>query len=334
MPNKNVTEREQERIASKVDAGWSIKDIATALDLNYPAVYRIVRIYCQTGKTQNGKRGGDRRSKLNDQMKQTILDWVDENCLLTLKELCLKIYERYNVQISKSTVDRCLKEFHYTVKSTAVVPVRRNVDSTLDGRALYAQRFRRLEELFQQKSLIFVDEVGFAVSTRPKKGRSIVGSSAYVHVPAVRTRNISVFAAMNRYGMLKNEVFNKPITGEDFKTCLMSLYQHCDSLGIRTPVFIMDNARIHHYRSLQDTIGQMGICIEYLPPYSPFLNPIENCFSKWKNFVTRGQARDEQELKNLIQSGFTEVTEDDCDGYYRKMSGYINRCLNNEIIFE
>ena len=44
--------------------------------------------------------------------------------------------------------------------------------------------------------------------------------------------------------------------------------------------------------------------------------------------------RDEQKLKNLIQSGFTEVTEDDCDGYYRKMSGYINRCLNNEIIFE
>ena len=75
-----------------------------------------------------------------------------------------------------------------------------------------------------------------------------------------------------------------------------------------------------------------------MSPYSPILNPIENCDSKWKNCVIRGQASDEQELKSLIQNGLSKVTEDDCDGYYRKISRYINRCLTrkfflNEFMF-
>ena len=127
------------------------------------------------------------------------------------------------------------------------------------------------------------------MSTRPFKGRSQVGTSAFVTVPAVRTRNISVFAAINKEQPLYFKHQNKAFNGEDFIDCCRELKTICVEKGILNPVFILDNARIHHYSRVAELKNELGIELLYLPPYSPFLNPIENCFSKWKNTVLRGQ---------------------------------------------
>jgi transposase len=41
-------------------------------------------------------------------------------------------------------------------------------------------------------------------------------------------------------------------------------------------VIVMDNARFHTRRDIQDCIRKAGHTLEYLPPYSPDLNPIEH----------------------------------------------------------
>jgi len=104
-------------------------------------------------------------------------------------------------------------------------------------------------------------------------------------------------------------------------------------MSIADPIFIMDNARIHHYSGLESLIQDLNLKVEYLPPYLPFLNPIENCFSKWKNFVIMGKANSESELKMLIDRGFEEINAHDCDGYYRKMLRYVIRSERREEIF-
>ena len=70
----------------------------------------------------------------------------------------------------------------------------------------------------------------------------------------------------------------------------------------------------------------------FLPPYSPFLNPIENIFSVWKNLVIRAQAKDERQLKDLIDSNFLCITSGHCDSFYRKMLRYIQKAENREVI--
>ena len=47
--------------------------------------------------------------------------------------------------------------------------------------------------------------------------------------------------------------------------------------------FIMENVRFHKIKIVQDLILDYGHIILYLNPYSPFLNPIENVFSKILN---------------------------------------------------
>ena len=47
-------------------------------------------------------------------------------------------------------------------------------------------------------------------------------------------------------------------------------------------ILIMDNCTIHHDEYLIELAAAYGVRIEYLPPYSPHLNPIELSFNELK----------------------------------------------------
>ena len=102
--------------------------------------------------------------------------------------------------------------------------------------------------------------------SRPRRGRSRQGISAYVTVSAAKSQNILVVAAINKYGMIFHKVYDKAITKEDFKQCLIELKATTVSTGIENTIYILDNARIRHYCGLQETINQLNLNICYLPP--------------------------------------------------------------------
>ena len=49
----------------------------------------------------------------------------------------------------------------------------------------------------------------------------------------------------------------------------------------------MDNAKIHLFRELEQTIHQTGARLIFLPPYSPELNPIEVLFGQLKRWIQK-----------------------------------------------
>lgn len=56
-------------------------------------------------------------------------------------------------------------------------------------------------------------------------------------------------------------------------------------------VFVLDNARFHKTNIVRDLFEEHKnwIAIEFIPPYSPELNPIETCWKVTKNTVTKSQ---------------------------------------------
>jgi len=62
-------------------------------------------------------------------------------------------------------------------------------------------------------------------------------------------------------------------------------------------VLVMDNARIHHGDEILELVDRFGVCIEYLTPCSPDLNPIKEAFSQIKSFIRRNN--------NIFLSGST-----------------------------
>ncbi|XP_029656061.1 uncharacterized protein LOC115229946 [Octopus sinensis] len=159
-----------------------------------------------------------------------------------------------------------------------------------------------------------------------------MGSIPYLVTASVRSRNFSVIASMNKYGMIMKELHNGPINKEFFVNYIVNLKSACIDNGIESPVFIMDNAKIHHYKLLKSKMSELNLEILYLLPYSPFLNPIENVFSKWKNHIIRGNAKKENELFILINEGFESITENDCNGFIRNMLHYVAKSLQKELI--
>jgi len=336
LTRNTISDSKKMSIIEKSLQGNSVRGIANVMELPKSTINRIIKQWRDLGTYISRPKGGDMKSKLNDNNKVLIRSWIDDNPLLTLKELKVKVDEELNINVSLSTINRCIAGFHYSVKAIVKVPERRNCDSTLDQRVIYSRLFSVLlcDENIPDKYIIFIDEVGFSVSTRPSKRRALIGVSPYVNVTNARSRNISIVASMNKYGMIYYKIHDSAINGETFKLFLSELHAKCIDSEIENPIFIMDNAKIHHYRGLSETINRLQIQIEYLPPYSPFLNPIEKVFSVWKNKVNRGQARDEPHLKIMINTTFTEITPDQCGAFFRNMLGYLRKCEMRERILE
>jgi len=298
--------------------------ISNLLGLPRTTIVTIVSKFYATGQEEAKIRGGNHRGKLTHIHKEAIRSWVDDDCLITLKKLAVLMHDEFGITVSISTIDRCLREFHYTIKNILPIPEARNSERIIELRFLYSQEFRRLEQITPLESFLFLDEVGFKVCTRPKRGRSLIGLRATTSVPQARSRNISVVAVMNRNELIYRKVYDQAVNDENFQLCLTELKEKCQLIGIELPVLILDNARIHHYKNFNFS----GFNVLYLPPYCPFLNPIENCFSKWKNLVIRYGCVNEGQLKERINTAFLEINLSDCNGYYRNMLKYLNMSAN------
>ncbi|KAG2074757.1 hypothetical protein BDR04DRAFT_1006968, partial [Suillus decipiens] len=58
--------------------------------------------------------------------------------------------------------------------------------------------------------------------------------------------------------------------------------------------------------------------LEYLPPYSPDLNPIEEAFSKIKAFICRNQDYFSDDINGIIYDMYIAmdmITSSDAEGY-------------------
>ncbi|TBU10098.1 hypothetical protein CWI38_2024p0010 [Hamiltosporidium tvaerminnensis] len=97
----------------------------------------------------------DRRSNLTLEIKESLQTYVDLECTKTLYELAEWVKSKFNVDVSTSTIDRALREFHYTIKRVTVVPGRRNTLSIIELRTNYATCFRELEVDNDEKTLSF-----------------------------------------------------------------------------------------------------------------------------------------------------------------------------------
>lgn len=63
---------------------------------------------------------------------------------------------------------------------------------------------------------------------------------------------------------------------------------------------VMNNCRIHHSAFVVDAITKRGYRPLFMPPYSPFLNPIEECWSKVKKNIKRNPLEKDDRLSDRI----------------------------------
>jgi transposase len=95
---------------------------------------------------------------------------------------------------------------------------------------------------------------------------------------------------------------------------------------LRRACTIMDKVPFHLSSRAVTLIIAAGATIEYLPSYSPDLNPIEECISKIKALLRKAKARTKPNLLNALKSALDQVSQLDIIGWFIH-SGYL--CTSN-----
>ena len=83
--------------------------------------------------------------------------------------------------------------------------------------------------------------------------------------------------------------------------------QQFDGINSRS-IAVMDNLTVHHADEVTSLFDQAGIPVFFLPPYSPDLNPAEECFS-----YVKGYLREHDSILQLIpdsrQNYFSRISK-------------------------
>ena len=92
-------------------------------------------------------------------------------------------------------------------------------------------------------------------------------------------------------------------------------------------VVLLDNASTHHTHHPIELIQSVGALVDFIPPYSPDLDPVEELFSKVKVCLKENdeaiQADDKSAVVDFIRAAFSTATPDDSYAWF-KHAGYIH----------
>ena len=328
---KKINNELRDMIIKQMGRGLSAPEVADMYDQNTATVRKIYCNYQKNGvKTLQPK--GRPKQKLSEEQKQTIIEWVDNDCVLTIDKIRQKCLENWPEleSISWSTVNNVLKRFHYSFKRISLVPMARNTSDAIQKRYEYAIQYNQL--MVDKEKLFFIDKMGVQIWSRRSGGRAPIGKRASKVVKQIRSRNYSICAAMRSDSLYFFEIQDRPYNKEYFNDFLEQLFLHLVDEGITGAHIIMDNVPFHKTLEIRNLIAERGHNAVYLPPYSPFLNPIENLFNQWKSYVRNKQSENEDQLYDAVHSSAQDITQENCLNYVRNMEQYMHRCLNKEVI--
>lgn len=305
-----------------------LKDAASNLDIKYITAYKICKTFTQSDRIEKRKSKG-RKTKFGSNITNTIIKFFERNSDETLAK-CQKFIQNENPDgpvPSIATIDRILSKSKISFKNLAVIPEQRNNESTIALRKRYAIRYTRLEG---SVNFIFIDEFGCNMSLRRRKGRSKIGTSATINAPGARGNNLSVCAAIDINGPIYHKFKLNAFNQDHFIAFLTELKEKLDVNKCNYLVF--DNVAFHKTAQVQNFLKENSLKFLFLPPWSPMLNPIEECFSKVKNFIKMNRSTCSIDLKSSVDLAIEKVTASDCQGWFRHAKLFFTQCLNEQPI--
>ena len=90
-----------------------------------------------------------------------------------------------------------------------------------------------------------------------------------------------------------------------------------DRNNMKGHYLVMDNAPIHTPATVRDLVESRGYKCLYLPPYSPFLNPIEEFWANVKAGIRGNALSADDRLSDRICDSVHYVTRADCQAWIR-----------------
>lgn len=299
--------------------GLKLATISDNLGVDPSTVSRTVSIFRESGDV--GKRQYPKEArpnkKLTSPVQLTILHTVLQHPDYYLHEIQNEVCILTGVNISVSSLCSFLRKCNFTRQRLRLIASQR--DSEI------RQQFAVDVSLYKPEMCIFIDEsgsdnrdcirrYGYSVRGKPPKSCRLL----------VRGERLSAIAAMTVTGIQALKVVKGAVDGDVFidfiQRDLLPTLMPFNGIN-HNSIIIMDNCTIHHVSQVETIITDVGALVHYLPPYSPDLNPIEECFSKVKTCLkTTGSIHNDP--KSAILAAFTCIEPSDCENWIKDSGVY------------
>lgn len=263
-----------------------------------------------------------RKNKFTNEMEIFIKDYIINKCYFNKRiknNLKNIFYEKFNIEISNSTIYKIIKKYNITIKK--IIYKNKKIFSED-----HLNKVNKLKENICKigiDKIISIDETHFKSNMNIDKGYSKRGEKIYEDIK-YKGKDCSLISAITNEGILINEIIYTSVKGDTFfnyitKKVIPSIINlkklRGESKKIKYYLF-MDNARIHKTKKLGKYIkNKYNIEIIYNIPNNPDTNPIENIFGILKKNIVYEEYLDTFDKCNEMMINIDSNTYIKC--YYK-----------------
>ena len=180
------------------------------------------------------------------------------------------------------------------------------------------RRWIRSQGLLDTTRLVFIDETAANTKMTRLYGRCPRGERLIASAPWGDWKTVTFVAALRHNGLTAPLIVDGAMNGETF----LAYVERCLVPSLkRNDIVIMDNLLVHKVPGVREAIEAAEAGLEYLPKYSPDLNPIEMPFAKLKALLRKLARRTVPGLYRGIAKFIPTVSPRESRNYFRH-AGY------------
>ncbi len=301
----------RQRIVAAVErGGYTLRQLAALFAVDLSVIVRLRQRQRQTGSIEPKPHGGGRPHKLDEADQARLLELVRQQPDATLAEL----RQQLNVACGLTTIHHALKRHGITRKKKS-----RHADER-DSPEVQAQRAAFEEKMAAEDPahLVFVDETGTTTSMTRTYGRAPEGERVVASAPG-SWQNMTLIVGLRQSGVVAPFAFSGATDQAAFETYVEKIWVPTLQPG---DVVVWDNLSAHQSVAARAAVESVGARVQFLPPYSPDETPIEELFSKTKEFLRSIGARTSEILIDAMAVALDLVTQTDRQGWFQHRCSY------------
>lgn len=254
------------------DEGWSPKDIAKVLLISDEAVRNHIDEY-KASKKLKPESGGS-VEKLSADQSQKLEAHLQTYTYLYVKDIVAYVEVTFGVCYTVHGLRSWLQRHSFSYKKPAVVPGKANKEQQQDWLSGY-EKLRA--GLGADETICFMDGVHPTHNVQPAYGWIKKGVRKEIPSNTGRERlNLSGIIDVISHNIViqEDQTLNGESTIRFFKK-IEEVYPSKRKIHV-----FCDNASYYRNKAVKQYLKTSKVCLHFLPPYSPNLNPIERLW-KW-----------------------------------------------------
>lgn len=270
-----------------VAQGRTYQEVASILMVNLRTIKRWVKMYKNRGMKRlcrSDYNDHPPNSKLTKEQEGELKKHLEKVHYTSAKAVASYIYETYKVEYTITGVQKLLQRLGFSYKKTTPIPGKADVQRQEE----FLMRYEKIkQELEPGDKVYFVDAVHLLHNAVHDYAWLPKGVTIGIPTNTGR-RRVNILGAYNPDSMDLLHIETQDKCNAETVKELMDKIKEANP-GTKRIILILDNASYHRAKSVKEHAKELGISLEFLPPYSPNLNLIERFWKFMKKHIVKNR---------------------------------------------